>query len=399
MTRKGILVVLFFLFLGLMANRPVYAQDNSLDISASYTFGQRLNFLVQLPAGHSATQLTIQLTVPASGQNIAIELGPDFLQENPVTYSASIADLGIPPFAEIYYSLSVAGPDGLNLHLPEKQLYYEDDRLAWQSQEADGTIVYWVEGDEEVPAAVQATLAASLPSLQERVPVDLPAPLRIYLYPSAADLRSALRLNGMDWTAGAAIPELGVILLAIPNARTAASDLERLLPHELSHLLLFQALGADYEQVPTWLDEGLATLAEGQPNPNQALLLERALTEGSTLSFSELCAGFPVTENEAVLAYAQSGSLLAYIEAEYGRAAITRLVRSLADGASCESAVSDVLGISLAELEGRWLIENQPQAPVQRFFRQNLFWLVMVAFFGVVTLLLVSNPTVRQRRF
>jgi hypothetical protein len=151
--------------------------------------------------------------------------------------------------------------------------------------------------------------------------------------------------------------------------------------------------------VPAWLDEGLATLAEGQPNPNQALLLERALLERSTLSFSELCAGFPVTENEAVLAYAQSGSLLAYIEAEYGRPAITRLVKSLAEGASCESAVSDTLGLSLAELEGRWLAENQPQAPVPRFFRQNLFWLVMVAFFGVVTLLLVSNPTVRQRRF
>ena len=399
MTRKGILVVLFILLLWLVGNRPVYAQDRSLDLSVSYTFGQRLNFQIQLPAGHTATQLTIQLTVPASGQNIAIELGPDFLQENPVSYSARIADLGIPPFADIYYSLLVEGPDGLNLHLPEEHFYYDDDRLSWQSQAEADTIVYWVEGGEDVPAAVQATLAATLPSLQERVPVALPTPLRVYLYPSAADLRSALRLNGLDWAAGAAIPELGVILLAIPNARTAAIDLERLLPHELSHLLLFQALGSDYDQAPAWLDEGLATLAEGLPNPNQGLLLERALAEGSTLTFSELCAGFPTTENEAVLAYAQSGSLLRYIEAEYGRGAITRLVKALADGASCESAVSDVLGVSLAELEGRWLAANQPQAPILSFFRQNLFWLVMVALFGVITLLLVSSPTVRRRRF
>ena len=332
------------LFLGLFAYRPVLSQSEPVAVTAQYSFGQRLQFQIRLPQGHAVTQLTLFLSIPASGQSFAIELGPDFLQENPVTYAPTVAELDIPPFVDIYYSVELVGPDGLKMTVPEAHFYYEDDRLAWQTHEEDTTIIRWVEGDEEVAAAVLATLAASRAALQERIPVALPAPLRIYLYPAAADLRSALRFHGRDWQAGQAIPELGVILVPIPNARTAATDLAQLLPHELSHLALYQALGSQYAQVPAWFAQGLATLAEGTPNPNRALLLEQALSSGTTIPIGTLCEGFPAPEEAAALASVQSGSLLAYIETTYGRPRIARLVAAYADGAGCEAAVQSEMG-------------------------------------------------------
>ncbi|MGB4873199.1 MAG: hypothetical protein WBP47_24330, partial [Candidatus Promineifilaceae bacterium] len=88
---------------------------------------------------------------------------------------------------------------------------------------------------------------------------------------------------------------------------------------------------------------------------------------------------FPAAEDKAVLAYAQSQSLVRYIQARYGNQTLDALLTAYADGQDCDGGVRQAVNQSLAELEKEWLANQQPQTPLVRFFSQNGLWLLLVA--------------------
>jgi hypothetical protein len=179
-----------------------------------------------------------------------------------------------------------------------------------------------------------------------------------------------------------------VILVTAVNARTAAADLRQSIPHELVHFLLYQAVGPNYDQLPVWFNEGLATLVEPTSNPSYETLLATAVAAQTTIPFAELCSSFPTTEREALLAYAQSASLMNYIQTRYGDQALNELIAVFADGADCESGVNRALDISLLDLNQDWLRRQQPRDPFAQFWLDYGLWaLLLVGGFGVAGLL------------
>jgi hypothetical protein len=265
------------------------------------------------------------------------------------------------------------------LDIPPQTLAYEDDRFDWRQLSDNNIIVRWPNDDAALGQTALDIVNDSLPRLTAVIPVELPDPLRIYIYSSASDLQSALRLTGRDWVGGHANPELGVILVTAANARTAATELRRSIPHELTHLMLYQAVGTAYPNLPRWFDEGLAAIMEHSPDPNEQLILEEAAANGTTIPFAQLCAAFPADGRQAVLAYAQSASLMNYIQTEYGRSALNQMVQALADGADCESVTTRVLTISLAQLNQNWLQLLNPQPSLTNFWQSSGIWLLLLA--------------------
>jgi len=201
-------------------------------------------------------------------------------------------------------------------------------------------------------------------------------------------LRAALRLTGRDWVGAHAHPELGVLLVTAVNSRTAASDLRQSIPHEMVHYNLYQVLGVNYENLPAWFNEGLASLVEPNPNPNYELVLETAVSNQSSIPFSQLCERFPAPEEQAVLAYAQSLSFLEFIQDEYGNSGIQQLIAAYANGGDCDSGVTQALDRSMLDLEQSWLQSQQVRSPMARFFSENGVWLVLLLGSFVVTGLL-----------
>jgi hypothetical protein len=205
-----------------------------------------------------------------------------------------------------------------------------------------------------------------------------------------ADLRTALRLTGRDWVGADAIPELNVVLATAVNPRTALIDLGQSIPHELSHLLLYRMAGANYEDVPLWFDEGLATLMESSPNLGYEDVLQQAVAANSTIPLAELCQSWPAGEAQARLAYAQSVSVVRFIRSEYGNRTLQELAQAYADGADCESGVRRALDLPATELESAWLQREQPVSPVRRIWQEYALWiLLMGGGFGMMGLLLL----------
>jgi hypothetical protein len=156
-------------------------------------------------------------------------------------------------------------------------------------------------------------------------------------------------------------------------------EVKRQIPHELTHLLLYQKLGEGYANLPRWLNEGLATNAELSPDPNYPVLLQRGYERDVLLPLASLCESFPNDAANFQLAYAQAASFTRYLQTEYGTAGIEDLLRAYGQGVSCQEGIVTALGKSLFELERAWRQEQFDESAILSAL-QNLWpWLLILA--------------------
>ncbi len=370
--------------------------DLETETDVDYTFGQTMRFHLQASSGEPIEDVALFFNTPQMDTTFVVEFDVEPARQITLAHELPLTQVRFAPFTTVTYWWRVTSGDEEH-KVPEQQLIYVDNRLQWQEMSAGETVVHWVEGESlQIGQTALDVVAEARPRLETIIPTAGTTPLRIYIYPSMADLRTALRLTGRDWVAAEAQPELGVILVTAVNPRTAAYDLGQSIPHEMTHLMLYDATGVGYEDVPRWFEEGLATFFETSPDPNYPLVVEDAIVRQETIPFAELCETFPAGEERARLAYAQSLSLIRYIRAEYGNSALTDLIHAFADGADCHTGPSRVLGVPLDRLNAEWLEREQPLSPAARFWQRNGVWFLLLgggfALMGLLLLPLRQGP-------
>lgn len=369
-----LLLTMFFPFI-------VYGQEEipfTAESDAEYRYGQIMHFSLSAESEVPIEKITLFVRAPDLPNTLTTDVEVDSGEEIQIEQSLDLTQYQLAPFTTVTYWWLVEDEKGNAFTLPEAQIDYVDDQYAWKQLEGDGVQVFWTGEDDSVGQAALDAVIKALPHQQSYIPFEPPDPLRIYVYPSADELRAALRLTGRDWVGGHAHPELGVILVSATNPSTAEIEMEKTIPHELSHMLLYEATGANYGAIPIWFDEGLATLFEESTNGDYEVILEEAVLTNSTIPFTELCQSFPVESDKALLAYAQSSSFIRYIQAEYGNFAILQMIRALADGADCQSVTTRAIDRSLEELNEEWLEDLRPQSFLERLWQEGGIWLVAV---------------------
>lgn len=357
-----------------------------------YAFGQVMHFRLQVEEVEAVESVTLFFRVPEFPNTFTVNIPVTLSDHIDVEHAVDLSQIRLAPFTTVTYWWLLTMGAGEEMVVPEQTIVYEDDRFAWRQLNQDGFNVYWTGEDPALGRLALDVLVETMPRLEAIIPVtEMPA-FQLYVYPTSADLRTALRLTGRDWVGAHAHPELGVMLVTAVNARTAAVDLRHSIPHEMVHFLLYQVTGPSYDTLPLWFNEGLATYLEEIPNPNYEVILETAVADGTTIPFAELCRTFPEAEDRALLAYAQSVSMVRFIQARYGNQALSKMVSTFADGADCYSGVSRSLEVSLGELNQAWLRDQQPRAPLVQFLRRNGLWLLLLLASIGISGLLVVNP-------
>ncbi|MCB8982508.1 MAG: hypothetical protein H6659_01645 [Ardenticatenaceae bacterium] len=366
--------------------RPVGAQaESGWQASAEYAFGQAMTFHLQGSGETAVTEATLFFQAPEFDNTFVatvpvVPAAAGDGRQLDLTHRVDLGQVRLAPFTTVTYWWVLKTAAGETITLPSQQIRYQDDQFLWQELTQGNVQVHWTGDDLALGQLALDVVAESLPRWQAIAPMPEAVAFDLYLYPSSADLRAALRLTGRDWVGAHAHPELGVLLVTAVNSRTAATDLRQSIPHELTHYLLYQAMGpVAYDSLPIWLGEGLATMMEANPNPNYEAVLETAVSTQQILPFSELCERFPIAEDTAVLAYAQSESLVRYIQARFGNQTLQALLAAYTDGLDCDAGVQRATGVTLAELQKAWLAAQQPQTPLMYFFRQNSVWLLLLA--------------------
>lgn len=311
--------------------------------AVGYDFGVRLSFAATIFSSGAVLRAAVFYR-PAGAPDTEVILAE--LTPGTPTLARAGQDLRLrplPPFRPIVYWWQVDFVDGTMVVTPEETVRYEDDRFVWQFLHEEPLTVHWVEGDLEFGRDALDAGAEGLSRVRSLLFLGPGRSIDMYLYPSVADLESALALTGRSWAAGHSDPSLSVILLPVPPGPEARLDFERLIPHELAHLILFERMGEAYTNLPAWLNEGLATTVELSPDSRYRAALEDAIANRSWLDLEGLCATVPRSGTEALLAYAQSASLVGYLRDVYGSGSILALLDAYQEGASCTGGLERVL--------------------------------------------------------
>ena len=165
--------------------------------------------------------------------------------------------------------------------------------------------------------------------------------------------------------------------------------MERQIPHELMHILLYKMVGAGYVNLPAWLSEGLASVAELYPNPDYLVLLESAHNKGNLPSILSLCQSFPRDASGTFLAYAQSASFTRYLQQRFGSSGLERLLRQYADGLDCQRGAEAALGVPLAQLGREWRKDVFGENVYLTAINNLLPWMVLLIMIAVIPVGLV----------
>lgn len=144
----------------------------------------------------------------------------------------------------------------------------------------------------------------------------------------------------------------GTIRVPVHGVTALTPRLTQVLRHELAHSFIASRTGGN---CPTWLQEGIAQWLEGGDSARGDAMLAAAVREHRLLPLVTLEAPFDaLSEKDAILAYAQSLSAVAYIVHRSGEAGIVRLLSALGDRLPSEEALPVALAISYPELQKAW---------------------------------------------
>jgi hypothetical protein len=347
----GFLLILGLLF-GFVAPAGAQAEIAVEDVHVTYLYGEEVVFSARFtsPIPIQAAYLLFQAEGDAVARVVPLNVQPD----GTAVHTHRIADGILRPFATItfWYRFELNAAETYT-----SQTYsfkYTDNRVPWQVLEDAQIRLHWYTGDTPFGQAAFDTAHLGLQSVADLFAVTLDQPVDIYIYPTPADLQQTLGLGGESWVAGHTDPQLGVILVSLAPGETQSIEMERQIPHELAHLLLYQQTGSAYRNLPTWLVEGLATQAELYPNADYNYILSVASQNGTLIPLTSLCGPFPMDAAGAMLAYAQSGSFVNYLRQTYGASALRALIDAYADGLDCEQGTVRAVGLPLSQLDLRW---------------------------------------------
>ncbi|MHC1741176.1 MAG: peptidase MA family metallohydrolase [Anaerolineaceae bacterium] len=338
-----------FFFPGIQEMR--HFSTEIVDVQAEYQFGSTLVIhALALNTGNiKQAELNIQTT-----QGLPTQIPLTISANGDLSAKINIPDLSLQPFSRVYYWFQISFSDGSSLTSASYWFDYVDNRFNWQSNQTKWFNIFWVSGDDKYGERLQEIALAGLKQATQILPVSPDLPITIYIYPDSQSIQEILSITDPDWVAGEALPKSNMILVSSTKDLSNFQDLERQIPHELSHLLQYKLTQQNYSSAPAWLLEGLATNSETYPNPDFSRELNKANTSHSLIALSGLCHTFSPDLQTANLAYAQSASFVKYLTNFYGTDKLLSILKNSGNGQDCSGLVFSVLGVNLDTLDRSW---------------------------------------------
>ncbi|MBK8479900.1 MAG: hypothetical protein IPL40_01805 [Proteobacteria bacterium] len=209
----------------------------------------------------------------------------------------------------------------------------------------------------------------TLEALRDRLERDLgyaprePIVVEFYAAPEDLARASPLTVDEIRRSGTIAICKYNRLMIVSPAAMPRGYPWRDTLAHEYVHLVLSRMAR---NQVPIWLQEGLAKLFETRwrsdgatPPPlsaSQEHLLGQALTQRALLGWNQMhpsMAKLP-SQQATALAFAQVQTAMSFLVAREGAAAPRRLVEAIAEGAEAWEAIGRVAGLDRRGFDRAW---------------------------------------------
>ncbi|MBL9079276.1 MAG: hypothetical protein JNL08_17375 [Planctomycetes bacterium] len=248
-------------------------------------------------------------------------------------------------------------------------------------------------------AEVAQVVAEELPALR-RLFRDLPLQrFFVHVHGSREALPDVLAASLQPDSPGFALLGRHQIHLVWEEMRRTGASLRGVVVHELVHELLDQFVAPHGARMPRWFHEGLAQVLAGDTylGAREEDLVLRA-TLGRLPAFGELRETFPSRVEDLRLAYAQSYSYVAWLQAQYGLDTLLTIARATDELTSFERALVGRTQRSTLQLEDAWRDHLQHgSGAVWRVVLNQCFSLALVAALPILVLALIRRLAADRR--
>ena len=150
--------------------------------------------------------------------------------------------------------------DGPVAQTPEQAFTWIDESFDWERHDSADVSVYTYDDDADFDQYILQSAQEAADKYKLEYDIAEIEPMRIWVYASGRDFATTLRQNSETWVGGFSLPEAGVI--AVPIEPGDDYSVERVIVHEVSHHVLYQATNNPFSYPPTWFDEGLAVVGQ-----------------------------------------------------------------------------------------------------------------------------------------
>jgi hypothetical protein len=328
-----------------------------LDSSATMDFPARLIFNISAGSDTSITDIRLHYMVERMEHaRVTSEVYIEFTPAAAVK-TQYVLDMrktgGLPPGSSLSYWWTVTDASGKKVATSPAGIHIEDGRYNWRDITRDSVTLYWYQGGDSFADELMAATQEALARLAENTGAALESPVSLYIYASAKDLKGSM-IFPQEWTGGVSFTRYGIIAIGIAPTLADIEWGKRAIAHELTHLVINQVTFNPYNQLPTWLDEGLAMVSEGELEPDFVGVLSRAEANGAFISVRSLASPFSAYAEQSVLAYAESYKIVAYLISEYGREKMFALLSTFRQGSGYDEALNKVYGFDMDGLNSKW---------------------------------------------
>ena len=256
--------------------------------------------------------------------------------------------LWIPAGADFEWRWEFVSTSGEKFETEPQIWRYEDPRFEWESLKEGDLEVVWYD-DRGV---AETMLREGLEALDEISPflgLDELIPIKVYVWASTEDARQVERIESERFEES-----------VITGGTRVLADLVHIyqpsrwvVRHELTHVLTKLAGEGPYGDLPAWLDEGMATIAEGDWLNRRGGALQFAINNDEVLSLRSMES--PSNRPGFVdIFYGQSAAIVLYLIQEYGADRMNELFSTFKEGSSVDDALIKVYGFNRDELDNEW---------------------------------------------
>ena len=232
-------------------------------------------------------------------------------------------------------------------------LYCEVD---WQEHSTDHFIIYY---HKQIPQDYIKEVAAKAEEYYQSIAENLGFNLyefwlwdnraKIYIFKDAKEYRQ--ETSDPYWSGG----NVSIRRKIIKTYPWAEGFSDRLLPHELGHIMFREFVGFK-NNVPLWLDEGVATLQEKADIKNNSIMMKKLLRKTIPIPIRKLTR---ITQRTLIVPevfYPQSASIVDYLLTQFGKERFVKFCKYLKDGSTFEKAIASVYNFNdLMQLEKAWI--------------------------------------------
>ncbi len=374
--RSRTISILAMLTISLFVSIPAIAQVEKEEISLDYEFAQRLTISAAFPRRLNIS--AVEFFILPEGELLTRAYPASEGKPNLFTAAIDLQQDPLRAFSLVDYWYRAELNTGEVITSTADTLYYEDNRFDWVQKNQAPFSIHRYAGDELFAQEMVDVAQQGLENIQRYLPLVTPEKVDIYAYANTADMRDSLQLSTSSWIGAHADPDLSVMVISLPSGPDQHLEMERQIPHELMHIMLYHHIGKRYINLPVWLVEGLASIVELYPNPDYAILLSSAVNGDNLLEIQSLCTNFPSDATDAYLAYAQAESFTRYLYDHYGDETMETLVATYSSGVDCERGVEMVFGKNLAGLQTEWFEDTFDANGMETGIRNLVPWILLL---------------------